>query len=114
MMPGKSLSIHDYEHAIDTFLAANLGVVQRDDVGPLFGRLADLRRELRFSSQALAWAGEAMRAALAPDVSPESERTVRWTHVIASRARRTTAASRALALHARTHGAMSAGRKGTR
>ena len=115
-MTAKSLSLHECEDAIDAFLARYVGMVHRDDVGPLFGRLADLRRELRHYPHALAWANQAMRAALAPDAAARSERTVRWTHVIASSggARRTTAAAGAPALHARIRAAMTGARHRTR
>ncbi len=65
-MTAKLLTQAQFEEAIDTFLGAHLGLVHREDVGPLFGQVAALRREWHFDSGARRQWAEAVSAALAP------------------------------------------------
>ena len=65
--------------AIRHILRVNLGVVHRDDVGPVFGRLAVLLQELEFDADTHnAWP-EAVSAAVC-ESRGEGYR-VRWTHI---------------------------------
>ena len=110
-MAPKPLIPKRYETAIEAFLAANMGMVHRDDVGPLFGQLALLCRDTRPDAVTRRYWSEAVSAALAPDSRGGHGSRVQWVHAVAAAGERRSAPSRSTVLRARAKaGIRSAGR----
>lgn len=83
-MAPKSFIPNRFEAAIDAFLAAHMGMVHREDVGPLFGQLALLRRERPVDASVRKHWLEAISAALAPDMRNVQPQRVQWAHAVAA------------------------------
>jgi hypothetical protein len=111
-MAPKPLIQKRYETAIEAFLAANMGMVHREDVGPLFGQLALLCRDTRPDAVTRRYWSEAVSAALAPDTLAGNGGRVQWVHAVAAAGQRRSTPSRSTAV-LRAHvkaGIRSAGR----
>lgn len=88
-MPSKPLTpkanIKACDDAIMAFLDRQMGVVQRDDVGPLFGQLSMLCTATRADSVTRRYWTEAVSVALADDPrTTRSRERSHWTRAVAA------------------------------
>ncbi len=112
-MAPKSFIPNRFEAAIDAFLAAHMGVVHREDVGPLFGQLALLRRETPADATVRKYWPEAICAALAPDMRNVQPQRVQWAHAVVAGTPRRTSPS-ADVPHARIRAGLRGARRASR
>ncbi|MEP7206689.1 MAG: hypothetical protein ABI920_07105 [Casimicrobiaceae bacterium] len=81
-MSAKTISAKHFEESVRAFLRAHLGVVHREDVGPLFGLVATLPGELALDASVRRRWTEAVSTALAPHTRDSAASAVQWTRAV--------------------------------
>lgn len=101
-MTARPFTPTQFAESVRSFLDAHVGIVHREDVGPLLGQAAVLAREGPFDPSMRRHWPEALCAALAPFEREARAPAVRWTHVDGAPAdpRRTPVSALAAGVHA--------------